>query len=479
MNPAQRLLIDGCIFSQTGQEKSVESWRQIIPRLTQRLRGHEIYYINRSDAPDFPDTKGLINLFAPKVDYGISAIEDRRLAALCRELDAQVFLSTFNTSAGSDVHSLCVEWDFQPEYYQKNPDVLTAKQRSLRMASSILALRQSEANLMCKTLNMLMDRILCIYADVDTQPDWTIIANTIAKIIFELPSCTLNPEVSQIRAIEDKKAKVKAESLAPIVYGAGSLSPLNRLIPPEIKGTELYKEIQKLSAGEDIKTILEIGSSAGDGSTEAFVTGILKNPGKPTLYCIEASGARFLELKERYSKFPFIKGFNVSSIPVEKFPTEEDIVNFYFTTRSKLNDHPIKDILEWYRQDIEYLKIANINTHGIEHIRRQENITFFDMVLIDGSQFAGSAELDEIYGARYILLDDVNTFNNYKNYHRLMSDVNYSLYSENWEERNGYAIFKLGNGVNHPEEIMRKPAEKQILVLEKDRFIHYFFDVIK
>jgi hypothetical protein len=479
MNPTQKLLIDGSIFSQIGQEKSAECWRQIIPRLPLRLRGHEIYYLNRSGTPDFPDTKGLINLFAPKVDFGISAIEDRRLAALCRELGVQVFLSTFNTSAGAEVNTLCVEWDFQPDYYQKKPDVLAAKQRCLRMASSILALRQNEVSLMCRTLNILMDRILCIYTDGDTQPDWTVISNTIAKIILQLPTCTLDPEVSQIRAIEDKKTRAKAESLAPIVYGAASLSPLNRLIPPEIKDTELYKEIQNLSAGEDIKTILEIGSSAGDGSTEAFVLGIMQNPNRPTLYCIEASGARFLELKERYSKFSFIKGFNVSSIPVEKFPTEEDIVNFYFTTRSKLNDHPIKDVLEWYRQDIEYLRIANITTHGIEHIRRQENITCFDMVLIDGSQFAGSAELDEIYGARYILLDDVNTFNNYKNYHRLMSDANYSLYSKNWEERNGYAIFKLGNDVGLSEEIIRKPAEKQILVLEKDRFTHYFFDIIK
>ena len=36
--------------------------------------------------------------------------------------------------------------------------------------------------------------------------------------------------------------------------------------------------IQKIASSEPISTMLEIGSFTGQGSTEAFVTGMLKNP---------------------------------------------------------------------------------------------------------------------------------------------------------------------------------------------------------
>ncbi|MBW4431333.1 MAG: hypothetical protein KME28_06295 [Pelatocladus maniniholoensis HA4357-MV3] len=42
---------------------------------------------------------------------------------------------------------------------------------------------------------------------------------------------------------------------------------LNRLIPPEIKNDEFYATIQIIAREEDIKTVLEIGSSSGEGST--------------------------------------------------------------------------------------------------------------------------------------------------------------------------------------------------------------------
>jgi hypothetical protein len=61
-------------------------------------------------------------------------------------------------------------------------------------------------------------------------------------------------------------------------------SELNRLIPPEIKNDEFYTAIHKIAREEDIKTILEIGSSSGEGSTEAFVIGLRENPNKPILF---------------------------------------------------------------------------------------------------------------------------------------------------------------------------------------------------
>ena len=78
-------------------------------------------------------------------------------------------------------------------------------------------------------------------------------------------------------------------------------SALSQVIAPEIKSDEFYQLIKHLSATERLDTVLEIGSSSGEGSTEAFVTGLSQNPGSPKLFCIEVSKPRFSELQQRYS----------------------------------------------------------------------------------------------------------------------------------------------------------------------------------
>src|SRR3990167_6712350 len=77
-------------------------------------------------------------------------------------------------------------------------------------------------------------------------------------------------------------------------------SDLDNIIPPEIKNDSFYYAIYRLAKTEAISTILEIGSSSGDGSTEAFVLGLTENSFKPTLFCMEISMPRFTALKKRY-----------------------------------------------------------------------------------------------------------------------------------------------------------------------------------
>ncbi len=218
-------------------------------------------------------------------------------------------------------------------------------------------------------------------------------------------------------------------------------SELERLITPEIKNDEFYAIIQRIAREEDIKTVLEIGSSSGEGSTEAFVTGMRQNPNKPILFCMEVSKTRFTELKKRYENDDFVKVYNLSSVPVESFPSENEIIDFYNNTENNLKLYPLERILYWLQQDIEYVKKSGLSEHGIRNIKQDNNIDFFDLVLIDGSEFTGSAELDEIYGAKYICLDDITTFKNFKNHYKLISDKNYTLVAQNNFVRNGYSIF--------------------------------------
>jgi len=219
-------------------------------------------------------------------------------------------------------------------------------------------------------------------------------------------------------------------------------SELDHVIPPEIKDDEFYFLIQKLAREEEIHTVLEIGSSAGGGSTEAFVTGLGYNRNHPRLYCMEISKPRFAELQKRYSDKVFVKCYNVSSLSISKFPSEMELSTFYKSTRTALNDYPLERVIGWLRQDIDYVQSSGVPADGIERIKRENGIKVFDMILIDGSEFTGKAELDELYGAKFILLDDINGFKNYNNHQRLLADPFYDLLHENWKVRNGYSIFR-------------------------------------
>lgn len=217
---------------------------------------------------------------------------------------------------------------------------------------------------------------------------------------------------------------------------------LDHLIGPEIKNDRFYNAIQKLAATQNVKTILEIGSSSGGGSTEAFVLGIKQNPNRPNLFCMEVSKARFAELQRTYSQDSFVKCYNVSSVSLNEFPTEDEVTTFYNTIPTRLNINTLPAVIGWLRQDVEYVQVEDVPASGIELIKAKNNIKNFDMVLIDGSEFLGVAELKHVYGANFILLDDVLTFKNFLNRKQLLSDPDYELIEEDLHLRNGFSIFK-------------------------------------
>lgn len=218
-------------------------------------------------------------------------------------------------------------------------------------------------------------------------------------------------------------------------------SQLDLLIPPEIKDDELYSCILQLAREANLANVLEIGSSAGGGSTEAFVFGLRQNPGSPRLFCMEVSRPRFEALEKRYCHEGFVHCLHASSVSMADFPTEKEIRLFYQWVPTALNHYPLEQVLGWLQQDMRYIAEHNLPENGIRGIREQFGIDLFDMVLIDGSEFLGRAELDEIYGAGIIMLDDVNGFKNLHNYRRLTDDKYYWLAHENMALRNGFAIF--------------------------------------
>lgn len=221
-----------------------------------------------------------------------------------------------------------------------------------------------------------------------------------------------------------------------------AVSQLDELIQPEIRTGRFARVLEMLAAEPGIGTILEIGSSAGAGSTSALLRGARRNPGKPTLFCVELSVPRFEALRRRYGDDPQVRCYNTSSVPIEALATEQQVTHFYRAYRPKLLRAALALQLQWLAQDAEYLLRSQGGDWGIRRIRAEHNIDRFDLVLIDGSEFTGAADLDEVYGARIIALDDTLTFKNHENYLRLRADPAYEqLCSSRWS-RNGFAVFR-------------------------------------
>ena len=219
---------------------------------------------------------------------------------------------------------------------------------------------------------------------------------------------------------------------------------LDRLIAPQISNERFYRTIRQVAATDGVRTVLEIGASSGGGSTEALVAGALANPGgPPQIHSIEVSRARFEALLERYRSYPFFHGHNVSSVPAASFPSEDAVERFYREVRSKLRNNRLSKVLGWLRQDLAYLaEHAELDAPGIRRIREQSGIEVFDAVLIDGSEFTGVPELREVYGARFLLLDDTRTFKNWENARRLRADPAYRRVCSSYWTRNGWAVFE-------------------------------------
>lgn len=228
------------------------------------------------------------------------------------------------------------------------------------------------------------------------------------------------------------------------VSSSESSTTLDHIIGGEIQGDQFYKLLQSYASRQDLKLFLEIGSSAGGGSTQAFVDAISmrSDSDEVSVYCFELSKNRFKLLAEKYSHFAFVKPYNVSSISASEFPDESSIIDFYQTVKSSLNDYPIDTILQWYWQDINYIQNSGLDTNGITYIKEKNSINTFDMVLIDGSEFTGEVELNLVMGSKLIALDDINTFKCYNAFKILSSNPSYALKHSNRKLRNGFAIFE-------------------------------------
>ena len=189
--------------------------------------------------------------------------------------------------------------------------------------------------------------------------------------------------------------------------------------------------LQKYSEGLDVG--LEIGGGTGDGSTQCIRT--------KKLFSIENHpdriGRHAMNLSARGGV-----AINGTATLSSLWLNKKDIEEFYQTTKTKLNQYPLEQVLGWHNVCLE--TAYQYKTSAIEDVHFDHSVDF-NFVLIDGSPFSGESELrcvrPFLAEKAIIALDDVNDIKNWANYQKLKGFS--ELLWEDWSVRNGAAIFNL------------------------------------
>ena len=177
----------------------------------------------------------------------------------------------------------------------------------------------------------------------------------------------------------------------------------------EGRNDEFLIAVRGLMREEEIKTGVVIGAAFGAYGTEAFLAGARENEIKPVVFCVSAS--------ERRSKDP------------------ADV----FKNKTPIKQYELGSSFEGASEDLGRI---------IKEIKDHNEIVCFDAILIDGSalkQKLGTIDTElerELYGAKFVLFDNIVGSDLYANYDRLNRDHRYVRVVGDLATRNGYAIFK-------------------------------------
>lgn len=215
------------------------------------------------------------------------------------------------------------------------------------------------------------------------------------------------------------------------------------VIPAEVINDSFSQCIGRVASEESVRVAFEIGFSNGAGSTAALVTAMSSKPVED-LQCLEISRPRFRQLEARYWDLPWVHCHNMPSVD-PSLMAHEPVIDFFFAANpdSPLSRTKLKEVRRWLKQDRKHIATHSCGGYGVAHVLELIGDSHFDLVLIDGSEFSGVAEFEQVFGARFSLLDDVLTFKNRSNCIRTLEGDAYQLLEEDFSCRNGFAAFRL------------------------------------
>lgn len=214
-------------------------------------------------------------------------------------------------------------------------------------------------------------------------------------------------------------------------------------ITPEITADALAARLTYLAALPWVRTVLEVGTGSGAGSTVAMWNGLLAKASGCRLVSIEASAERAEAAAQLlYRHAPEIEIFVGPAVAAELYESEADVTTFYRNVPCRLQRFPLEEVLAWRADELAYLRARYPNHRGLLPYLINTVHLAPDLVLLDGSEFTGLAELVAVGTPPLLVLDDVESFK-----HRYTCDLlrhpesNYRLLEHDPNLRNGYAIF--------------------------------------
>lgn len=207
---------------------------------------------------------------------------------------------------------------------------------------------------------------------------------------------------------------------------------------PEIKDDEFFYAIIDEIVAMRPKTLVEIGSANGLGSTQAFLEGMRRIDNGGQLFCFELDSERYRELVVNTGDNPYVSCLQASPLPDTM--TGGEICAF-------LEAHPEMLVAKYGEDEVLGWKehtdreMRRLPTNGLRMIDK-----LFErpcIALVDGSPFSGLQETRALanYGFDVIMLDDTSDIKCHDAY-RFLAAHGYEVFKENPNLRNGYAIFR-------------------------------------
>lgn len=177
----------------------------------------------------------------------------------------------------------------------------------------------------------------------------------------------------------------------------------------QMKDIELENELKNLILKKNIKTIVEIGTWNGLGSTKMLLNLIKNSKTIRSFHSVESDVLCFKaakkNLKNDLEYVNLILG-RVHEIDDLNYVNKDIIFEYGYGEKE----------YEWFIQDLRrYKKIKNVAKKIPEEI---------DLLLLDGGEFSGYADFLSLYTrSKFIILDDVNSFKQ----HNVLNFINKNL----------------------------------------------------
>lgn len=204
---------------------------------------------------------------------------------------------------------------------------------------------------------------------------------------------------------------------------------------PEITAHDSFGQaIIRTIREHGFETVLEIGAWDGTGSTSVLIEA-LAHAQDPLIVALEANAVRYVKLVENMKGYGWVKPVFGSSITLASL-TPKTFEEVWDSPHNRLF-YPRELVRKWWDETQHYL--ADVKAGFLEGLEGQA----FDVVLVDGCEFAGFDDyrLAKPY-ARCLMLDDVHHAYKCNRAHaELSSDPEWRLAWENDAIRNGAAIW--------------------------------------